>query len=798
MRSDRLQLLLGALLVTAMATFVALRFDVTTAITHFLPSGTDRELADISSRLADSDLTRTIILTVGGPDTPTAVAATRELGEALAGHPEVLRVRSGVPEGVAEACHELYFPRRMYFVSERPEAELPGALGDDALRQAAQRLKAQLGLPTAPLAKRLAPADPLGWFTTHLDRLERLRVGSMRVEAGQFVSADGLWGVLFVATRHSAFDSEAQGPLLAALESAFDDVNARHGGRLVLEQSGVHRFAVTSERIIRADIQRISLVSAVGILLLFLLLFRKLRYVLLAWVPLVIGALTATTVGLALFGRLHGMTLAFGAALLGVCIDYPVHLFNHHTLSPDATGPRGSLERIWIGLLLGAMTTVAGFGGLAWTDFPGIRQIAVFASVGVLAAVLATRYLLPPLMPERPTPVPLQHAAADALGRLADALGRRRGLLGALMVGAAVLAAVGIPRLRWLDDLQALTRVDRSFVAEEERVRDRVARMEMSQIVVSLADDLESALRLDDEVFGRLEAARRSGLVDGFSSLHSALWSSDLQRRNLAALRASPDLAARTLGALEAEGFRPQAFAAFSEALAADPPPPLSFGELERSPLGDLVRSFVVTLADDKKAVLTFLRGVSDTDALAASLRGLDGVHFFDQRTFLADTYRTYRERTLQLVGVGLLVVLMMVWMRYRRTGPTLAAFVPAGLAGAATLGALGLLGAPVNLLNVVALLLVMSMGVDYGVFLAEAAGDRQHLVATLLSLVIACLSTVLAFGLLGMSTMPALRAIGVTTSIGIFASLLLAPAALLLASGPSASSAPSRPERDG
>jgi len=92
------------------------------------------------------------------------------------------------------------------------------------------------------------------------------------------------------------------------------------------------------------------------------------------------------------------------------------------------------------------------------------------------------------------------------------------------------------------------------------------------------------------------------------------------------------------------------------------------------------------------------------------------------------------------------------------------------------------------TLLHVVALLLVLSMGVDYGVFVVESArlgrvGDDFH--ATLAGLLVACASTLLSFGMLALSAQPALRAMGVTVALGVGASLLFAPAARLLLKRP-------------
>jgi len=97
-------------------------------------------------------------------------------------------------------------------------------------------------------------------------------------------------------------------------------------------------------------------------------------------------------------------------------------------------------------------------------------------------------------------------------------------------------------------------------------------------------------------------------------------------------------------------------------------------------------------------------------------------------------------------------------------------------------------------LLHVLSLLLVLSMGVDYGVFLVESAAPDRSSDATMMSLLASCMTTVLSFGLLALSATPALRAIGLVTGIGMTLSLLLAPLTLVLAG---AAPAPSATEKE-
>src|SRR5690606_16138998 len=188
---------------------------------------------------------------------------------------------------------------------------------------------------------------------------------------------------------------------------------------------------------------------------------------------------------------------------------------------------------------------------------------------------------------------------------------------------------------------------------------------------------------------------------------------------------------------------------------------------------------------------VTYLRGVASNEALAAALDGLPHVHVFDQRTFLNEIYREFRVTSLRQMVVGAGLVVLVLALRYRRWRPAAAALLPSLLVTAALLALFGALGVELNLLHVTSLILVTGMGVDYGIFVVESAGDRRRLEATMLSLLLSCLTTVFVLGTLALSEYPALRAIGLTTGVGILLSFALAPLALVLLRGAAAAARP-------
>lgn len=761
----------------------ARELELSTGMTQFLSVAGGHELAAVSAKLAESAATRTMILSIGAPDLGVAIDAAREWTSVLEANPEVARVRSGPDDAFARTVFELYFPRRFLFLSPRPESELPERFSSAGLRLAARHLRDELSLPEVQLTKQIAGADPLLAFPDLLRRFEAAWLGGLGVRDGHFVAADRSTAILFVTTVHSAFDASRQGPFTEFLEQSFAELDRRFAGVLVLERSAVHRFAVASERRARAEMTRISGISLAGIVVLFLLVFPSVHLLAISLLPLVAGVLTAISVGTVLFGQLHLTTLVFGSTLIGVCIDYPIHYITHYTLLP-AEGSQGSLRRIWVALTMGALTTVAGFAVLACSDLPGIREIGVFSGLGVLAALLTTGAMLPPLAPRRPRAGRLQRALADALERLLVRMERHRSSLVAIPLLALIVCGAGLPRASWRDDVFALNApLDAGWIDEGARVRARVSQMDAGRIVVALAPDLESALRLNDAAAGRLAAAREAGLIDGYRSLHAFLWSAELQRRNLAALAAFPDLPEHLAAALDSEGFRPAVFAPFTDSLSETSPEPLRLEDLLDSPLAELVASFHIEL-DDGVALLTFLRGVRDPIGLEAALSGLPGVRYFDQQRFLEQVYGSYRKQTSALILGGLLAVLVLLRIRYHSARLCLAAATPPLLGAATTLAVLSLAGTPIGLLHLLGLLLVLSLGVDYSVFLLESRHD-EALPAALLSVSIACVTTCLAFGLLAASSFPALRALGLTTGLGVVSSLILAPASLVLAGRP-------------
>ena len=486
-----------------------------------------------------------------GPD--ASVRLAERLAAHLRAHPEVAWARSGLDPDQLEDIYQLYFPRRHYFLSEAPDRELPALLARAGLKERGERLRRELAGPSGLLLKRLAGSDPLLAFESIL---RRIRAGerSLALRNGTFVTADERFAVVFAGTRASAYDSARQSSVLAHIAAFIEE--ARTEQEIQFEQSGVNRFAVQIEASILRDIRLIVVASAIGVAGLFLAFFRSPRAFFIAVVPHAGGVVVAATTGLLIFGSLNGLAIAFGVSLIGVSIDYSIHILNHNAMTAGETASQ-TVRRLRPSLVLGGLTTIASLTGLAFTNFPGFTQMGILATVGVGSALLISLFALPAFMTDTRS-APISHRVAAALGARVRDLRAVRPFLLAVPLVCGIGALWGLPRLQFVDDLSALMSIDPALLEEDDRVRSRVSRFDGGRFVVSLGDDVDSALALNDRVYERMEGLSQAGALGGFRSLHTFLWSPDLQRANAERVRGDPGLPERLIAAYTEVGFRPR------------------------------------------------------------------------------------------------------------------------------------------------------------------------------------------------------------------------------------------------
>ncbi|MDN2656841.1 hypothetical protein OW493_10310 [Cobetia sp. 14N.309.X.WAT.E.A4] len=570
-----------------------------------------------------------------------------------------------------------------------------------------------------------------------------------------------------------------------ALEQAVDGVKADYPDVRLL-RSGLVFHASAGAQQARQEMSTIGLGSLIGVLLLLWAVFRTPRRLPLLLVPVATGVLFALPLTWWAFGSLHVLTLAFGASLIGISIDYVLHLECMRRLA--TTDGRGGLAALWPGLTLGLCSSLAAYLAITLTPMPGLRQMGMFAALGLLGAWLSVRLWLPRLsLPADATRE--DSPAARTAGWLARVLpGRRSWQALSLLLVAALASLYG---LRSDDRLTQLNPSPASLIDEQREVQRLLAEPDgLRYLIVQAEDDAALLTRLQalEGTFQQLNAQQQLG---HWASLAQQLPTFAQQQANLGAMRERT----RTLlpQVLSTAGL-PAALLTRAEQ-AIESAHPLRPADWVTLPAGEMGQRLWL---DSRTAAIGIVRfGDVTAEGSAALVRlaaGDDRLEYVDQVARLSTTLGSIRSEMAWLVSAAVVVISLLLALRYRRS--TWRALLPPLGGLVLTLSALTLAGVGLNLFHLLGLLLVLGIGLDAGIFCAEhparsaekgnparsaekdRSGDTASRAsqASLLAISLSCASSLLAFGLLSFSQTPALAALGLACLLGLTATWCLVP----------------------
>jgi len=741
--------LLPALLLAGLAGLAALAvrgLDLDYRIDAFLPVPSHPDQALVVDQIGGGPGARLILAAVEGADSGDLAELSHRLLERWQDIDGAARVRNSSELPDSETLERLM--RARFLLVDKIEQRLQPPAVQAALADRLSDL-ALAGRQVEALVRR----DPLGLIPELAGGL---------APASPPRSFDGVWfdaslqrALLIVESDYPAFDSEAQRALVNELRSSFAETAAES---IELTLAGPVLIGLDAAEQSRSEATRLSLLGSAFLLLVLILAWRSLSLLIAGALPLAAGVVAGlTTVALA-FDQVHGLTLAFGFTLLGVVLDYPVHLFGH------AAGRRldQSARAIAGPLLLGAASTLIAYLAIWSSTSSGLAQLGAFSAAGLTAAALTT-LLLPGLGLKPPD-------------RLVRRPGRRLHQPG--VVWLAALLALGWLTWqgedRWSSDLSRLSPIDQDRLTEDIELRQALGAGNVGQLLVLHAPDRAQALARTEATVALLRQARKDGLIEAWQAPTDLLPSPAAQA---ARREAWPTADAMALVLSNAEPrFQADAFEPFLADLGAlDTMPELTPEYWRNTALAGRLDSLLSPVANGWRSLIV-PSGLDHPDALSDWLaeRG-DSARLVQLRQVseaMVDRYRSEAGQRL-LLALGLIVILLGLRMRSARD--TLAVIAPPLAAALCTAAIMSSWHQGLSLVHLIGLLLATGIGLDFALFNRMMAGRDDSDQRTRRALAVCAVSSGGVFLILGQSTIGMLNMLGLTVALGVLLSWIFA-----------------------
>lgn len=599
--------------------------------------------------------------------------------------------------------------------------------------------------------------DPFGLLTNWLYRLGK-NIKIHPYADSLVVDHDGISYLVIPLEAKSSLESiQAQNDLADGLNSAITETtNQFHGVQFL--RSGVVFIASDTARVTKNDISTIGLISAITALILIATIFRSFYAIFVVLLTVSIGFLYAFLMCLLIFPKVYILTLAFGTSLIGMSVDYCLYW-----LTASIDDDRCPIEKsryLWPGMFLALITTGMGYCLLAITPFPVLSQMAVFSIGGIASSWLTVLLVFPHIKKLRFT----SNRTYSLLNYIQPGFFRTLPAMRKIVIGLSILLSIyGVLAFKVNDDIRSLASFNKELIKEQSLVSIILDIPSPSQFFIVTGSTESDVLDQAESLSWKLDQLVSAGYISGYKSISQYVPSINSQNR------------------------ASQAYASINKKIALEKISKEM--EMEDKWMGSVNQiTSPLTIAD--LSSLTIYKNLSylwfdsegPTKSTAILLMGVRGqpsvdqlsklvspnVVWIDKPQEISGIFKRYRTLFSYIVLMGYMLTFFAIYRKFKEEAWR--AVLPPIFATLITLGILTLMGETIGLLSVIAFALLLGVGTDYGIFLLQYPGDRK----VLFSISIAALMTLISFGSLSLSSVPALHSFGVALLFGVSLSWLL------------------------
>lgn len=752
-----------------------------TDILNLLPKGysTVEALKDFN---AEFEQARELTFVLEGNDPDQVAAATDALIGALEGQDWVARVFDALPlesRAGRETLPEMAVPL-LVALPDGDFEKVREALRPEKIAERISGLKRELNGGSTRAQFELEN-DPLGILGIIGGRLAE---GLALEQVFTLENSDGKLRMVPVMTRQESLDAPACREMMHKVGQFLEDLRGQPEFEgvdvLVTGRSAyVAEISYSMER----DIRLTSILSGLLVSGLFLATFRSLRALPVIALILSWSCLAAMALGLALFGELSLISIAFFSIMVGVGADFCLLLYAHYLDSEDQENR--VTETVWAvgpSIFCVAVTTAAGFSALLLSGSWGFGQLGVLVGMGVLIAATAACFLFFPLLRLTGWRPVKKKVGGEFWTNLSNGLCRLpvsvTWMLVTVMCGGGI-AAVFLPWRPLHFDMKPSSLEPQNLPASRALQKIMQAFPEGSDpvMVVIHAKDDEELAAAGEKVDAILKEGLREGAVSGFASPAPLLRHPKQVERNLQALeKENMGASAQALReVLRQEGLREEAFAPAFRLLdlLGDAKASEEWNALlsENSPWWWVIDRH---LAKGEPIAVAYIQPGENFGRVVWQIDGAQLPVRLTGWTFMLQSLVPWACAEIRLFSTLVLgAIVAVLALAYRDLRALIAHGAGVAVAFGGLLITLKMAMPDINLMAVLALPVILAVGVDYGTHAVLAiqryGADARALGSVLCPVSVCAATTCCGFGVLGFAENPSLAALGRVSALGVF-----------------------------
>lgn len=649
-------------------------------------------------------------------------------------------------------------------------------LARDSVRKQIESNYRRLISPEGMIMRDMLLSDPLELSILGLKKMQNNVAGdNFTLVNGYISSTDSTKLLLFIDTKFKGSETEHNTVLVDRLNGLKRRLNEQYQGRAAVSYYGAPFVAVANAKQIKKDISTTVVISMSVLMVLLVMFYRRIYIPLLVFIPSVFAAIFALACLYLYKPVISAISLSVAAVLIGITIDFALHLLTHYKKSAD---PKAVFQELTRPVLMSGACNALAFLCLLFVHSSALVDLGIFASICIFSSAVFSLLIIPHLYHPKEQ---LKHSSV--IDKIASFPFERSKVLIVFCLLLIVVSVFSSGRVSFNNNIADLNFVPSNLKAVESKLDSFTFGATKSLYLVTTGDNFEHASRSADSLLRTVEREHQKGHITAYQGFHFLPLSKLAQEQKIRAWDEfwTTERKQTLEGALRQEedrfGFAPGAHQSFLELLDSKFKP-LDFTHYRSFSLPGFTD--YITNRDGFYTISTLIKlPYANKDAFIEKVSHDHNVLVIDRQHLNETFLGQLRDDFNRLVGYSFIAVLLILWVFFNKIELVLLSAIPIGLTGLVTAGLMGLFGLEFNIFSAIVCTLVFGHGVDFSIFMTAAlqqqySTGKDELQTYRTSILLAVLTTVLAIGALIFAKHPALLSIASVSLIGVFAAVII------------------------